>query len=119
MGGGQNRSSDLPILEAYEQWDPTTETTEELVERLGISRQWLYQVLKRNHVAPKTRRREVPAPLRGVQVEGPIIEAMADRALAYLFEELAELRHELGEYRVKYGPLDGRRAAAETPEGRP
>lgn len=49
-------SRESEIIDLYEGWDPEDESISELVERIGISRQRLYQVLDKHDVVPKSKR---------------------------------------------------------------
>lgn len=49
-------SRELEIIDLYESWDPDEESVSQLVDRMGISRQRLYQVLDKHGVVPKTKR---------------------------------------------------------------
>lgn len=88
------------ILAAYEDWDPEMETTTELVARLGISRQRLYEVLANNNVVPKSRRRTGPS-VPGMP--GELIGEIAENALEYLLQQLIDAREELARLRRQNG----------------
>jgi hypothetical protein len=90
------------ILSAYEAWDPDEETVASLVERIGISRQRLYDVLDKGGVTPKSRRTSQ----RRSQLDSDILSEMAEMALGYLLGQLQDARNELASYRDRYGPLD-------------
>ena len=92
---------DQEVLDAYLAWDPSGEqSSSDVSDGLGISRQRLYQVLAKHRVPLKTGRRgsadEVPG---GQAVAQAIGEAVLDQLLA--------ARSELAAYRDKYGPLNG------------
>lgn len=87
-------------MEAYERWDPDKGTVSDLLKELGISRQRLYQILDKHGVVPKRRRRQGDP-----KYDDNLLEMMAENALAFLFNQLHELRDEVQAYREKYGPL--------------
>lgn len=88
------------IIESYEEWSPDEETVTELVERLGISRQRLYDVLGKHSVIPKSRR-----PVNPSDNGDGLLAEMAEMALGYLLRQLQEARAEIAEYRERYGPI--------------
>ncbi len=112
------------IIKAYEDWDPGQESATELASRLGISKARLYQVLEEEDVTPKARRpKHKTSPDRvaylrtwqdidsnpavlSIEVEGPLVEELAERGVQALLEELETLRTEVAEYRKRYGPLE-------------
>lgn len=49
-------SREQSIIDQYEEWDPAAESVTALVERIGISRQRLYQVLDKHGIVPKSKR---------------------------------------------------------------
>ena len=50
------RLNDPAICAAYEKWNGTKETVDDFCERIGICKQSLYLVLRRNDVTPKSKR---------------------------------------------------------------
>jgi hypothetical protein len=90
------------IIDAYESWNPDESTVSDLVDRLGISRQRLYDVLDRNGVVPKSKR----GPGAVGRIEGDMLNEMAEMALGYLLGQLQACRDELARYRQSYGFLD-------------
>lgn len=44
------------ILRLYEEWDPETTSSVELVDQIGISKARLYAVLRKHKVTPKSKR---------------------------------------------------------------
>jgi hypothetical protein len=100
------------VTRAYEAWDPQAESVSTLVDRLGISKARLYQILDKEGITPKARRprakslaeREV-AFLR-VEAERSLIDEITERGVRSLFDELEALRREVEEYRRRFGPLE-------------
>lgn len=103
---GKRAMREIEIIERYEkEYDPDTGTVDEFVQKLGVSRQRLYNVLQKHGVVPKTRR----GVRRGGSVAGlddELTERMAEMALGFLVNQLHEARVELAKYRELYGPLD-------------
>lgn len=110
------------VTEAYEAWDPAEESSEELAARLGISKARLYQILDKEGITPKARRPKdkslaemfasgeiafaVSRPPENRDSEGDLLEALTERGIRSLIEELEKLRKEVIEYRRRFGPLD-------------
>jgi hypothetical protein len=82
---------DDEILAAYEAWDPTTSTLQELAVELGISRSTIYNVLDRNGVEPKGQRPDPEAAV-AAQRGDEILDRMAAMALDRLLDDVAVTR---------------------------
>jgi hypothetical protein len=99
------------VIRAYEAWDPESESVSALVDRLGISKARLYQILEKEGITPKARRpRGTTLAERGVSflwvdAQRSLLDEITERGVRSLFEELEELRDEVAEYRKRYGPL--------------
>jgi hypothetical protein len=90
-----NQSVETDLLEQYERWDPRSEGSKELLERLGVSRQTLYSVLARNGVSPKSQRGSTTAKTEDVNWE-----YVARMALLVL-DEPCEHRDRLEDWALK------------------
>ncbi len=88
---------DQQIIDHYTTWDPQDDerSADDIANELGVSRQRLYQVLKKHDVPLKTGRPAAP-------IADPVVAEVGRAVL----EQLFEARAELSQYRAKYGPLD-------------
>ncbi len=88
---------DQQIIDHYTSWEPQDDerSADDIANELGVSRQRLYQVLKKHEVPLKTGRSAVSA-------ADPVVAEVGRAVL----EQLFEVRAELSQYRAKYGPLD-------------
>lgn len=80
------------ILDAYSEWDPAVESSDELARRLGTTKATLYSIVNKAGI-----------PMRGTRQHGPTdemysqAEAMARVALQALLERLEQLSKDCAE----------------------
>lgn len=78
------------IVEAYEAWDPTRSSADELASSLSVSKQTLYDVVRRNGVELKSTRRSTVT--GGEVLPDALVDRMAHSALRVLLDEVVSLR---------------------------
>ena len=93
------------VVAAYVQWDGT-EPVDRFAARLGISKQTLYNLLRRRGVPTKTEQQIAARTGFGRHAAGSgddIYERMARRALQSILDENEQLRQENQELRQRLG----------------
>lgn len=82
------------ILAAYRAWSPTLKTADALCEELGVSKQTLYNLLRRRGVPTKSvERSSGPSPRTSLVEE--MVDSLAERALTSLIDENRSLREKV------------------------
>lgn len=89
------------LLRSYEsEWEPGTESVDAFVDRHGVSKQQLYNILKKYGIRPKTQRRVYQQP--------PLPAIAGDELLDRILLELVECRQKVRELQAQLGQDDQR-----------
>lgn len=86
------------IVDAYRAWNETAENVEDLVTRLGVSKQSLYSILGRRGIPLKSRMNHSSS---AEMISNELLDKMAEKALRLLLEEQVHHQNRIARLEAK------------------